>query len=505
MRLERLYRRLGPRYLEVSVLWQWAVSMACGAMFPFGIVVPYEDPPLEELLALLAVVEVGLTAAVVAANASWLRAGRPLADWLAEGAPRESAPMVWRIVVRLPYTYAASAFVWGVLFAAVPTAVFSWQLFDFTHAEAVYVLIVLLLGGILLILFSYLAQELYLRPPLRHLATQLPLDFDPGTAGMRLPQRLLAFQILVTAGGGILVTYGLTVNDKTLREPALGLALTAVATVGITFALGVQFNRLFAEPIADLLRATRVVRSGELLARVPIVSDDEHGELAASFNEMIAELQGARAHLVTAREEERRRLRRDLHDGLGPTLSGVAMRLEAAAELVERDPSAARTLLDEVRADTAHAIADIRRLVHGLRPPQLDELGLVGAIEERARTLAPDGMKNGLRIVVRAPDAMPALPAALEVAAYRIAEEALTNAVRHSQARSCSIHISVDGALTMEVIDDGVGLPESLTPGVGLSSMRERVGELGGSCAVERAPTGGTSVHVRLPWPKEGR
>jgi signal transduction histidine kinase len=206
-------------------------------------------------------------------------------------------------------------------------------------------------------------------------------------------------------------------------------------------------------------------------------------------------LQRSRERLVTAREEERRRLRRDLHDGLGPSLAGITLQLDGARHQLADDPARARETLLALRAQTQTAIVDIRRLVHDLRPPALDELGLVGALREQAARLDGD-----LRVVVDGPPDLPTLPAAVEVAAYRIALEAVTNAARHAQASSCTVRVSVNGGLVVDVQDDGTGLPESYRAGAGISSMRERAAELGGTCLVERTAPAGTTVQAHLPF-----
>ena len=205
-------------------------------------------------------------------------------------------------------------------------------------------------------------------------------------------------------------------------------------------------------------------------------------------------LQRSRERLVAAREEERRRLRRDLHDGLGPALAGIALKLDAARSLLARDPAAVEATLAELRDETQRAIVDIRRLVYDLRPPALDDLGLLGALREHVERL--DGQ---IRFSLELPERLPPLPAAVEVAAYRIALEALTNVARHAGASACTLRLSVNGALELEVRDDGRGLPQSYRPGVGLASMRERAAELGGECRVERADGNGTRVKALLP------
>jgi signal transduction histidine kinase len=211
---------------------------------------------------------------------------------------------------------------------------------------------------------------------------------------------------------------------------------------------------------------------------------------------LTADLQRSRERLVTAREEERRRLRRDLHDGLGPALASLTLKLDAARNLLARDPAATGALLLELKTQTQTAIADIRRLVYDLRPPALDELGLISAIREHA---ARDVSATGLHVSVEAPDHLPPLPAAVEVAAYRIALEAMTNVVRHAHARQCVIRLSLADALQLEIMDDGLGLAAGRPAGVGLHSMRERAAELGGTCVIGPGPGGGTRVVARLP------
>lgn len=212
----------------------------------------------------------------------------------------------------------------------------------------------------------------------------------------------------------------------------------------------------------------------------------------------------SRERLVAAREEERRRIRRDLHDGLGPTLAAIGMRAELAAELAGRDSGAAEEVLTQLSSDVSTALADIRKLVDGLRPPALDELGLVGAIQAQAERLGPEP-----RFEVRAETALSDLPAAVEVAAYRIAVEAMTNATRHAGARWGDVVLrvvpanqhTIDGQHALQVVisDDGHGLPEVVPHGIGIASMRERAAEIGGSLEIERGPSGGTLVRARLP------
>jgi signal transduction histidine kinase len=224
--------------------------------------------------------------------------------------------------------------------------------------------------------------------------------------------------------------------------------------------------------------------------------------IAIHAAQLTADLQRARARLVMAGEEERRRLRRDLHDGLGPALAAQSLKLEAARDLVLTSPEQAIALLSALLDESQRAITDIRRLVYALRPPELDELGLIAALRAQMARSAP----GHLTITLDAPDSLPSLPAAVEVAAYRIAQEGLTNVVRHAEASTCLIRLVVAGAggLCLEIVDDGRGLPPVRSLGVGLLSMRERAEELGGDCVIGPAPGGGTQVSARLPCDFDG-
>ncbi len=206
------------------------------------------------------------------------------------------------------------------------------------------------------------------------------------------------------------------------------------------------------------------------------------------------EVQESRERLVLGREDDRRRIRRDLHDGLGPALGGVAMRLDAAGNALDSDPERARDLVRLARTEVREALEDVRRLVHGLRPPALDDLGLVPAVEQQA-----ERVRSELAVTVRASD-LTGLPAAVEVAAFRIVSEALTNVVKHAAASHCLIVMDRQGStVCLEVCDDGRGIAEEVSAGVGLLSLRERAEELGGRCEVTCPAGGGTTVRAWLP------
>jgi two-component system, NarL family, sensor kinase len=208
-------------------------------------------------------------------------------------------------------------------------------------------------------------------------------------------------------------------------------------------------------------------------------------------------LDASRVGLVTAREEERRRLRRDLHDGLGPTLAGLTLGLDTARARSAGQPEL-QELLGRLKAETQRAVTDVRRIVYGLRPPALDEFGLVGSLREEIGRLQHEA--PALTVTLDAPDEdLADLPAAVEVACYRIVTEALTNVTRHAHATRCSVRIHLNHGLDVDVLDDGVGLPEGWRTGVGIASMRERVTELGGKLAIEPCMPHGTRITACLP------
>ena len=192
---------------------------------------------------------------------------------------------------------------------------------------------------------------------------------------------------------------------------------------------------------------------------------------------LAVELQDSRDRLAAAREDERGRVRRDLHDGLGPHLTGVAMKADAARNLVGSDPDRAIATIEALGKDTRAAIVEVRRVIDGLRPVALDELGLVGALREHVQALSSVGP---VHVSLELPERLPTLPRAVEVAAYRVATEALNNVVRHAGAGAATVRLRAGACLDVEVLDDGDG-GRPWVAGVGLRAMAARATELGGS------------------------
>jgi len=209
---------------------------------------------------------------------------------------------------------------------------------------------------------------------------------------------------------------------------------------------------------------------------------------------LAGQLQLAREDLVISREDERRRLRRELHDGVGPTLAGIGLGLDATISALPTDIPRAQGLLSDLRTDITGLIEAVRLVVDGLRPPLLDEVGLVGALTQQANGFAA---LTGWAITLESAP-LPSLPAAVEVAAFRIGSEALTNVARHAHATRCDIQLDIrDASLVIEISDNGSG-GAHLGSGTGLTSIRDRATELGGSARIESTDDG-TTLHVELP------
>jgi len=218
---------------------------------------------------------------------------------------------------------------------------------------------------------------------------------------------------------------------------------------------------------------------------------------------LTGDLLRSRQQIITAREDERRRLQRDLHDGLGATLAALNLEAAVLRRSIRSDPERAEYLVDELRRDIVDTIEALRHPVYELRPPILDQLGLAEAVRAQAAQCSGAGNldESAIQITVESPESLPQLPAAVEVAAYRIAQEALTNVVTHAHARHCIIRLELCEDLQLEVVDDGVGMSNGhqQKKGLGLISMRERAEELGGTCLIEQVAGGGTRVFASLP------
>ena len=419
----------------------------------------------------------------------------------------------------------------GIVVAAA-VAILKYRLYDIDiliNRTLVYGALTASIMGLYIFIVGYLGRlfQAQAKPIIAFLSTGLiALLFQP------LRQRLQQTVNRIMYGArddpiSVLVKLGKQLEDSSSLNPILsGIVETIAHTlklpyVAIELAQGEKSSLLtsYGQPkeefiqfpltnqteiIGQLVVAPRA--SGEALSEADqtlLKTIAHQAEAAVNALKLNADLQLSRQRLVAAREEERRRLRRDLHDGLGPQLASQTLTLDALEKRIQQDPAAAAKLIHDLKAQAQTAIMDIRRLVYDLRPPALDELGLEGAIREAAA-----GYKRGdVDISVTSTTTIPHLPAAVEVAAYRIAQEALTNVIRHASAQNCEISLRLGPkselpTLFVAISDDGKGLPGRHSRGVGLQSMRERAEELGGTFTGESRPEGGTVVTAQLPFPQ---
>jgi signal transduction histidine kinase len=246
-----------------------------------------------------------------------------------------------------------------------------------------------------------------------------------------------------------------------------------------------------ARSLQEMLPPEKIYLLNDLLRQVTV---------AVQTVRISTELQRSRLKLVSLREEERRRLRRDLHDGLGASLASITLKMDTLI-FQNKMEQAVKMRFIELQEQLRTAVGDIRQLVYNLRPPALDELGLIFALEE----LCIQYEDSSVKVTLEAPEIGTPLHPAIEVAAYRIIQEAITNAVKHSKGSLCHVRLSTDESTLMITIkDNGVGLAAERKNGIGLHSMRERAEEVDGQFFIQKEIEIGTTLIVKLPLWKEG-
>jgi signal transduction histidine kinase len=304
---------------------------------------------------------------------------------------------------------------------------------------------------------------------------------DPWSALRRLGdsagvEASLVPDVLAALAGGLHLTSA-RIEDRTGRElAAWGAGTTDAYAVPLTLG-GEQVGLIRLGP-----------RRGEsTLGTADLRLLDAVAPLVAAVLRSAAE----QTRVLEATNSERGRLRQDLHDGLGPSLTGIGLGLEALQSRATAD----KDLVARLRVEVSAALEEIRRIIDNLRPSALDDHGLVGALQRRVDQVSGPA---GLEVRLDAPDALPDVPPQVELAAFRIADEALTNVVRHAGARHCTVRVSADGGFHLVIADDGRGVGSGRPEGLGLASMRERAERLGGRFTMT-ALTPGTEVRVELP------
>jgi signal transduction histidine kinase len=301
---------------------------------------------------------------------------------------------------------------------------------------------------------------------------------------------------LVTLIAALFVgAYGNLARNGTLRFTiALGIALVTMLLATVVYLV---VTRSSLAPIDDLIGATRRVRQGDLRVHVPIVTDDELGELTYSFNAMLAdlrrsteELRASRGRIVAAGDEERRRVERDLHDGAQQQLVLIGLKLGMLERLIA-DPKAA-ALARELHGDIDRALAELRDLAHGLYPVQLESDGLRGALRDAVQRAAIPASLDC--------DGARRYRPELEAAVYFCCLEALQNAAKHAgPGAHAQIRLSErDQTLHFQVSDDGHGHDGELR-GAGIRNMSDRIGALGGTIQISSTPHAGTTIAGTIP------
>ncbi|HEX7089275.1 MAG TPA: sensor histidine kinase [Longimicrobiales bacterium] len=292
------------------------------------------------------------------------------------------------------------------------------------------------------------------------------------------------------------------------------VGLTALAGVFVSVVVNALILRLALSPLGVLERTAGAVRAGALHERAPVSPLADRGleRLTRTFNAMLDGLEGYRfrlrevaARALRAEEEERKRIARELHDETAQSLSAMLIRLSMLRRV--QDPGAREAGMEELRQQLVSTLDGVRRYARGLRPPALDDLGLVPAIEQFARTLAE---ATGLRVQIDAGRLDGPLTSEVELVVYRIVQEALSNVVRHAGATTVRVMLECrDANLVALVEDDGRGfvVQEVLRgdgEGLGLFGMRERASYVGGHVDIESEPGAGTRVRAVIPLAEDG-
>ena len=496
-----LYQRLGARVVLVAMSIGLAVPVMTGAVL-WVLILRYLSASIaEEGFGAIVAMSFALLLAALAIGCFLTRHGfRTALSWSGPDRTVERAPAVWSTTVRLPYTFAAYGM--GTCMPIIaPLAGAFILLTEISPLVAIpFVLmgVAAILAGTALIVF---AIELVLRPLVEDVAAHLPDDFEPSGPAWRLRTKVLLPLPVVTLFAALTVGAFVDAPAGSVLRPSLALAI-GLATAGVAGFIFLVVTRSNLDPLDELLAATRRVRQGDIHTRVRVVTADDLGQLAHSFNRMLGdlrqhadELRASRARIVSAGDAERRRVERDLHDGAQQHLILLGLKLALAERLIEQDPEAAKAMQGELRGDLDRALSALRDLAPGIYPPLLENEGLGGALGEAVeRAAIPATLQC---------DGTGRYPRELEAAVYFCCLEALQNAAKHAgEGARATVELDErDGALRFSVADDGHGYDAAATAngGAGLQNMMDRIGALGGSLRVESAPGKGTRVIGVLP------
>lgn len=509
---ERLYARLGPRYFRLHLL---GAALSIGGFTSLGLplAAAHFGEPIRSRPGLLLGSTVFMT--LVGLLAEWqVRRELHEVDRWSAGAPDRDAARTWRnAVLDLPRAVVRGG-AWVLLGSVGPALVFTdGRSVGVQVVAVVYVWLIVATGA----LVHLLIWERALRPVVLDAALALPEDFDPPRTGLAISSRILLLVPIVTTFGAMVVS-GVTPDEAGTGSRIAAALLAAIGiTAIVAMPLALMLRRSINMPLEDLLEAMREVRRGDLDQRLPVLGADEIGAIADHFNEMLrglqerqvlqtenaslaqdlrrhaSELEASRSRVVAAGDEARRRVERDLHDGAQQQL--VLMRLQLAAlGRGVRDDERLTAQVTQVRATLDEALAELRRLAHGLYPPTLEQDGLVAALLEALERFGGQGVleHEGLRRYRKD----------VEAAIYFCVLEGLQNAAKYAgeTARVTVRLVEVQDRLDVTVHDDGPGLPEGLVPsGRGLTNMADRFGALGGEFEVTSSPGRGVRLHGSVP------
>jgi signal transduction histidine kinase len=509
--LTRLYQRLGSRILlvwmasnVVIILVTGAVSILLGARY-----LSLSTSQAATTFAIWAPIFVGLAFAALIPSIGLVRT---VLGWSGAGRTAARAPAVWNAIVTGERTAGRCAAL--AMVAIPPFAVYIVSEFDKPWYGVFPVMIGLIVVGVGLWAVVVLVGQTILRPLWQDVASFLPTDFEPQMRGIRLrskalaPLPVVAFYAAVIAGAYANVSVNGTLRFTIALVAALGIALVAAGIFAIV-------TRSALSPIDDLLAATRRVATGDLKTPVPVVTADELGELAQSFNQMLTdlsahtealsqsraelrqqaqELRASRERIVTAADAERRKVERDLHDGAQQHLVLLNLKLAMAQRLIDTDPAGAKAMHDEVRADLERALAELRDLAHGIYPQALESEGLPAALREAAQ-------RSAIPTTIEA-DGTTRYRPELEAAVYFCCLEAFQNAGKHAgEGATAIIRLADrDGSMHFEIVDTGAGFdPSAIRESAGIQNMTDRIGALGGELTITSTPGHGTTIAGTVP------
>jgi signal transduction histidine kinase len=507
--LTHAYERLGWRWVPVMLLIGGAVGqmMLASALF---LEVKYLQASSGDYLQLVGIAFLVFTPIMLLAVFVSRDYLVPIVKWVREGRPPEVAPEIWGRTIRVGRVIVTRAsLMYGVMIFPFHLIV-SPAVLD-SGLGVAPALIIFGLGSTAAawaVITSLV--DLMSRPIVRDLAAHLPGGPDEPASG--LPLRVKAIlTVPVVAFCGALAA-GAFVLQVDSPQAHLYVALAAAALVALSFAIPIAAiaTGSVLDPVQDLIDATRRIVRGDLSTRLPILTDDELGDLARNFNTMqdgllerealrgenvqlVDDLRGALSRVVAATDEERRRMERDLHDGAQQHLVLLKMKLGMLEDAIDRDPDAAKAQTTELKADLGRALAELRDLAHGIYPAILEHEGLAAALRDAVERSPINAQLESNGTARYAPQ--------LEAAVYFCCLEALQNAAKHAPDSMVVVRLAeADGALRFEVADDGPGFdPASQNGTAGLQNMADRIGALGGELRIESAPGAGASVNGRVP------